>query len=124
MIISIIAPLGMIMGYNATVFRVTLEKMPSECLQNCPRNGERSSSSEDSFGGTRTAFVPESRGERGIMTLLHGFCKFCSFLIGINLNVLKIASCGIMTVLKFIIPRFTNKPYDYDSTEIHNHTLY
>ena len=43
------------MGLNATVLRVTLEKMPSEYLQNCPRNVERSSSSEDSFGGTRMA---------------------------------------------------------------------
>ena len=67
------------MGYNATVFRVTLEKMPSECPQTCPRNGERSASSEDSFGGTRTAFFPESRGERGIMTLLHGFPNFVPF---------------------------------------------
>ena len=67
------------MGQNATVLRVTLEKMPSECLQNCPWNVERSSSSEDSFGGTRTAFLEESRGERGIMTLLHGFPNFVPF---------------------------------------------
>ena len=46
----------MIMGLNATFLRVTLEKMPSEYLPNCPRNVERSSSSEDSLGGTRTAF--------------------------------------------------------------------
>ena len=26
------------MGLNATFLRVTLEKMPSEYLQNCPRN--------------------------------------------------------------------------------------
>ena len=60
---------GVIMGLNATVLRVTLEKMPSEYLQNCPRNVERSSSSEDSFGGTRMAIF--SRVTRRTVAFKH-----------------------------------------------------
>ena len=81
--------------------------MPSECLQNCPRNVERSSSSEDSFGGTRTAFLEESRGERGILTLLPGLANFVPFL--------SIFMC-IMTVLKSIMTQFANRgimDFDY-----------
>ena len=45
------------------VLLVTLPKMPSSCLQNCPRNSSYALRSLDSFGGTRTAFFPESLGE-------------------------------------------------------------
>ena len=37
--------------------------MPSSCLQNCPRNSSYALRSSDSFGGTRTAFFPESLGK-------------------------------------------------------------
>ena len=36
-----------IMGYDATVLQVTLEMMPSECLNTCPRTVDRRSRSED-----------------------------------------------------------------------------
>ena len=35
------------MGYDATVLQVTLEMMPSECLNTCPRTVDRRSRSED-----------------------------------------------------------------------------
>ena len=47
------------------------KKCPPECLQNCPRNVERSSSSEDSFGGTRADIFgrgPRAPGDFNIIT--------------------------------------------------------
>ena len=67
-----------ILGQNATFFRGTLEKMPSKDLQNCPRNVERSSSSEDSFGGPRTASFPESQGKRWHFNIIPWLCRFSS----------------------------------------------
>ena len=66
------------LGQNATFFRGTLEKMPSKDLQNCPRNVERSSSSEDSFGGPRTASFPESQGKRWHFNIIPWLCRFSS----------------------------------------------
>ena len=69
------------MGQNATVLRVIREKMPSECLQNCPRNVERSSSSEDSFGGTRTSIFSWITRRTWHFNIITRFWKFCSFFI-------------------------------------------
>ena len=114
-----------ILGYNATVLRVTLEKMLSECLQNCPRNVDCAAVEfRGQFWRHEDGIFSRVTRRMWHYNIITRFCKFCSFLIGIQLNVLKIASRGIMTVLKSIIIRFTNKPYDYDSTEIHNHTVY
>ena len=70
--------LSAILGQNATFYRGTLEKMPSKDLQNCPRNVERSSSSEDSFGGPRTASFPESQGKRWHFNIIPWLCRFSS----------------------------------------------
>ena len=39
--------LPLILDHDATVLRVTLEMMPSECLNTCPRTVDRRSRSED-----------------------------------------------------------------------------
>ena len=52
------------MGHDATVLPVTLEMMPTECLQNCPRNVD-------------CAYHFQRYEEYcGIITLLHGLSKF------------------------------------------------
>ena len=63
-----------LLGLNATVLQVTLEKMLSEYLQNCPRNIEHSSSSKDSFGGMRMAIF--SKVTRRTVAFKHWLSKF------------------------------------------------
>ena len=119
------------LGLNATVLKVTPEKMPSECLPNCPRNVERSSSSEDSLRGTRTAF--SSRVTRR-MWHFNIITQFLPILFAFKINIsIFFLSCYLWhsDITKINCRHFDCKHFDcrhfdsrhFDSTKIQNATV-
>ena len=92
-----------IMSYNATVLRVTLEKMPSEYLQNCPRTEDCAAVEvRGQLCRPEDCIFPRDPEEKGeIFTLYPGFDCFPSSILFTN--------CGILGVLFPNIPHFLNR---------------
>ena len=125
------------LGQNATFFRGTLEKMPSKDLQNCPRNVERSSSSEDSLGGTRTAFFSRVTRRMWHLNIITQFLQILfAFKIYISiffwscylwhLDSTKTHNATVCKPWHFDCRHFDCRHFDsrhFDSTKIQNATV-